>query len=65
MVQNLERIRQEAPASPWFEQALLSAANMYLLEKNYDRAIDMFREMQQRFRGTCARQLRELEGWHG
>ena len=49
MVQNLERIRQAAPASPWFEQALLSAANMYLLEKNYDRAIDMFREMQQRF----------------
>ena len=49
VVQNLERIRQEAPSSPWFEQALLSAANMYLLEKNYDRAIDMFREMQQRF----------------
>jgi len=49
VVQNLERIRQESPASPWFEQALLSAANMYLLEKNYDRAIDMFREIQQRF----------------
>lgn len=49
VVQNLERIRQEAPSSPWFEQALLSAANMYLLEKNYDRAIDMFREIQQRF----------------
>lgn len=49
VVQNLARLRQEAPASPWLEQALLSAANMYLLEKNYDRAIDMFRESQQRF----------------
>jgi soluble lytic murein transglycosylase len=49
VVQNLERMRQESAASPWFEQALLSAANMYLLEKNYDRAIDMFRESQQRF----------------
>jgi soluble lytic murein transglycosylase len=49
VVQNLERIRQQAPASPWFEHALLSAANMYLLEKNYDRSIDLFREMQQRF----------------
>ena len=65
MAQNLERMRREATASPWFEQALLSAANMYLLEKNYDRAIDMFREAQQRFRGTAARELRELEGWHG
>ena len=52
VVQNLERMRQESPASPWFEQALLSAANMYLLEKNYDRAIDMFREIQQRFQSS-------------
>lgn len=49
VIQNLEHMRQEATTSPWFEQALLSAANMYLLEKNYDRAIDMFREAQQRF----------------
>ena len=54
MVENLERMRQEATASPWFEQALLSAANMYLLEKNYDRAIDMFREAQQRFQARRA-----------
>jgi soluble lytic murein transglycosylase len=52
VVRNLERMRLEATASPWFEQALLSAANMYLLEKNYDRAIDLFREMQQRFQGS-------------
>jgi soluble lytic murein transglycosylase len=53
VAENLERMRQEATASQWFEQALLSAANMYLLEKNYDRAIDMFREAQQRFRSTA------------
>jgi soluble lytic murein transglycosylase len=52
MAQNLDRMRQEAPASQWFEQALLSAANRYLLDKNYDLAIDMFREMQQRFQGS-------------
>jgi soluble lytic murein transglycosylase len=52
VAQNLERMRQEATASSWFEQALLSAANMYLLDKNYDRAIDMFREMQQRFQSS-------------
>jgi soluble lytic murein transglycosylase len=52
VIQNLELMRQEAATSSWFEQALLSAANMYLLEKNYDRAIDMFREMQQRFQSS-------------
>ena len=52
MTQNLDRLRQEAPASQWFEQALLSAANRYLLDKNYDQAIDMFREIQQRFQSS-------------
>ncbi len=49
---NLEVMRQSYPASPWFEQALLSAANMALLEKNYDRAIVFFNEAAQRFRQT-------------
>lgn len=52
MAENLEQLRQQAPASPWFEQALLSAANRYLLDKNYDQAIDMFREVQQRFQSS-------------
>lgn len=45
----LGQLRQFGPASPWLEQALLSAANMYLLKRDYDRAIDHFRELQQRF----------------
>jgi soluble lytic murein transglycosylase len=45
----LAQLRQFGPASPWLEQALLSAANMYLLKRDYDRAIDHFRELQQRF----------------
>jgi soluble lytic murein transglycosylase len=49
VVQNLEVMRQQAAGSTWFEQALLTAANMYLLDKNYDRAIAMYSEMQQRF----------------
>lgn len=49
MAGNLEQLRRETPTSPWFEQALFSAANRYLLDKNYDQAIDMYREIQQRF----------------
>jgi peptidoglycan lytic transglycosylase len=45
----LTELRQFGPASPWLEQALLSAGNMYLLKRDYDRAIDYFRELQQRF----------------
>jgi soluble lytic murein transglycosylase len=45
----LKELRQFGPASPWLEQALLSAGNMYLLKRDYDRAIDSFRELQQRF----------------
>jgi soluble lytic murein transglycosylase len=45
----LNELRQFGPSSPWLEQALLSAGNMYLLKHDYDRAIDYFRELQQRF----------------
>jgi soluble lytic murein transglycosylase len=45
----LNQLRQFGPASPWLEQALLSAGNMYLLKRDYDRAIDYFRELQRRF----------------
>jgi soluble lytic murein transglycosylase len=45
----LNELRQFGPASPWLEKALLSAGNMYLLKRDYDRAIDYFRELQQRF----------------
>ena len=50
VVANLEVMRLSCTASPWFEQALISAANMALLEKNYDRAIALFNEAAQRFR---------------
>ncbi|MGD0413814.1 MAG: transglycosylase SLT domain-containing protein [Terriglobales bacterium] len=45
----LNELRQFGPASPWLEQALFSAGNMYLLKRDYDRAIDCFRELQERF----------------
>ena len=45
----LTELRQFGPTSPWLEQALLSAGNMYLLKHDYDHAIDYFRELQQRF----------------
>jgi soluble lytic murein transglycosylase len=48
-LKNLEQLRQTAPTSSWLEQALLSAGNIYLLRRDYDRAIDSYRELQQRF----------------
>jgi len=45
----LGELRQIAATSPWLEQALLSAGNIYLLRRDYDKAIDSYRELQQRF----------------
>ena len=45
----LGQLRETAPSSPWLEQALFSAGNIFLLRRDYDRAIDSYREMQQRF----------------
>jgi soluble lytic murein transglycosylase len=45
----LTELRLYGPTSPWLEQALLSAGNMYLLKRDYDDAIDYFRELQERF----------------
>ena len=47
----VDQIRQAAPTSPWLEQALLYAANIYLLRRDYDKAIDVYRELEQRFPG--------------
>jgi soluble lytic murein transglycosylase len=45
----LAQVRQTAPASSWLEQALLTAGNMFLLRNDYDRAIDFYREIVERF----------------
>jgi soluble lytic murein transglycosylase len=45
-------IRAAAPTSPWLDQALLNAANIYLLRKDYDKTIDSFRELAERFPGS-------------
>ena len=46
---DLEHMRTMTPNSPWLESALLTAGNMYLLRKDYDRALDMYREVHDRF----------------
>ena len=43
------QLRQTSPNSPWLEQSLLATGNMYLLKRDYDHAIDAYRELQQRF----------------
>ncbi len=45
----LAQLRTTAPTSPWLQEALLSAASKYLLARDYDRAIDFYRELQERF----------------
>lgn len=48
-LQILAQLRQQDPNSPYLEQALLSAGNIYLLRRDYDHAIDAYRELQARF----------------
>jgi soluble lytic murein transglycosylase len=48
-LRDLEQLRQAAPTSTWFEQSLVSAGNMYLIKRDFDRAIDFYRELEQRF----------------
>ena len=45
----LTYMRTNAAHSEWLESALMSTGNMYLLRKDYDRAIDYYRELQERF----------------
>ena len=45
----LEHMRATTPKSPWLESALFTAGNMYLLRQDYDRAIDYYREIHERF----------------
>lgn len=48
----LQHMRATTPKSPWLESALLSAGNMYLLRQDYDRAIDYYSEINERFPGS-------------
>lgn len=51
----IENLRIIAPTSHWLEQALLTGGNLYLLKPDYDKAIDYFREINERFpRGNLA-----------
>lgn len=60
----LDQLRQTAPTSPWLEESLLSAGNIYLLRRDYDRAIDSYRELQQRFpNGTRAHYAHWKAAW--
>ena len=60
----LTELRLYGPTSPWLEQALLSAGNMYLLKRDYDHAIDYFRELQERFpKGTHASYAHWKAAW--
>ena len=41
--QILSEMMQKFPASPWLQEALLSASNMYLLQPDYKNAIEYYR----------------------
>ena len=48
-LQIMGQMREATPTSSFLEQELLAAGNIYLLRKDYDHAIDAYRELQQRF----------------
>ncbi len=50
-LKTVDQIRQAAPTSPWLQQALLYSGNIYLLRRDYDKAIGAYRELAQRFPG--------------
>lgn len=45
----LNELRTAAPASSYLENGLMLAANMYLLQRDFDKAIDHYREISVRF----------------
>ncbi|HYN14727.1 MAG TPA: transglycosylase SLT domain-containing protein [Terriglobales bacterium] len=47
--QTLSSLRGSYPHSPWFEESLYSAANLYLLRPDYEHAAALYGEMAQRF----------------
>lgn len=47
--QTLSSLRGSYPQSPWFQESLLSAANMYLLRADYEHAAALYGEIAQRF----------------
>lgn len=47
--QIINDLRQAGPTSHWLEDGLLLGGNMMLLKKDYDHAIDFYREIVQRF----------------
>ncbi len=51
LANTLAQLREGAPASTWLEQALLSAANYYLIRKDYEKAQSYFHELAERFAG--------------
>lgn len=54
-LRNVDQLREGYPTSYSLEQALLSAGNIYLIRHDYDKAIDSYRELQERFpNGTRA-----------
>jgi len=47
----LAEFRQQSAKSPWFAQALLTAGNMYLLDRKYEQAAALYSEIDERFPG--------------
>ena len=47
--QTLSSLRGSYASSPWFEESLLAAANMYLLRADYEHAAALYGDMAQRF----------------
>jgi soluble lytic murein transglycosylase len=45
----ITRLREIGPTSPWLQESLLTAGNIYLLRKDYEHAAAFYREIYERF----------------
>ncbi len=60
----VDMLRASFPRSPWFAEALYSSGNMYLLKRDYPRAVTYYSEMAEHFpQGANAAAAHWRAGW--
>jgi soluble lytic murein transglycosylase len=60
----VETLKANFPHSPWLAEALFSSGNMYMLRKDYPRAVTYYSDLAERFpKGTNAAAAHWRAGW--
>ena len=60
----VDMLRSSFPHSPWLAEALFSSGNMYMLRKDYPRAVEYYKDLAERFpQNTNAAAAHWRAGW--